>query len=110
MVKYSQAPEELFGALALPTRRKMFEHLSKKGKCSVSDLAKPLQISLPATLKQVRILEESGLVVCEKEGRTQYCSINRASLDQMVEWLIQHQQFWSASFDRLEKELNDKKK
>ena len=110
MVKYTQTPEVLFDALSQSTRRKIFEHLSRGGTLSVSDIQEPLGISLPATLKQIRVLKESGLVTCQKKGRTQYCSLNRKKLNKMIDWLLYHQQFWSKSLDRLEKHLKENNK
>lgn len=102
MVKYKRAMEDQFAALGDPSRFSMVTHLSKAGELSVSELASSLSISLPGTLKHVRILESSKVVTCRKEGRVRYCSLNAETLENMIKWLLFHQQFWSKSFDCLE--------
>jgi DNA-binding transcriptional ArsR family regulator len=107
MVKYKS--EELFAALGNPIRRKMAERLVHSSRLSLSELAQPFGISLPGALKHIAILEESGLVVCKKEGRIKYCAINAEALASGMAWFISLEQFWEGSLDRLEEHLTHKK-
>jgi DNA-binding transcriptional ArsR family regulator len=106
MVKYKS--EEIFAALGNPVRRQMAERLAHSSRLSLSDLAQPFAISLPAAMKHVGILEESGLVVCKKEGRVRYCAINAEALANGMEWFLSMEQFWEQSLDRLEAHLKSK--
>lgn len=108
MVKYRS--EELFRALGTPARVRMVERLSQKGPQSISQMAKPLRISLPGALKHTKILEEAGILVCRKEGRVQYCRINSEAFDALNSWLLTQKIYWERSFDRLEKHLINRKK
>jgi DNA-binding transcriptional ArsR family regulator len=105
MVKYSNLSVQ-FNALSQPVRLKMVEQLSRRGRLSISNIARPFAISLPAALKHTQVLERSGLIVRSKEGRTQYCALNPHAFKQLVEWLTSQQMFWEASFARLERHIN----
>jgi DNA-binding transcriptional ArsR family regulator len=109
MVKYN-AVAERFGALAQPARLKIVERLARDGRLSVSQVAKPLSMSLPAVWKHVRILQESKIIACNKEGRVQYCAINPDAFNELAGWLLFHKSFWEASFERLEKHISNKRK
>lgn len=104
MVKYKA--EMLFGALSTPVRRKMVERLAREGTLSVSQMAVPFRMSLPAVLKHTAVLEKRGVIVRHKKGRVQYCSINRQAFEQMIGWLLFQKTFWDESFVRLEKHLS----
>jgi DNA-binding transcriptional ArsR family regulator len=108
MVKYKT--EEMFAALGQPVRRKMVERLATRGPLPLSVVAEPFDISLPAALKHSRILEEAGLIVRKKVGRVQYCAVNADAFDEMLGWLLAQKRFWDASFARLEREINNRKK
>jgi DNA-binding transcriptional ArsR family regulator len=108
MVKYPTGPATRFGALAEPNRLRMVEQLGRHRELSLSDLAEPLDISLPASLKHVRVLEREGLVRRRKEGRTSYYQLNKAAFDDLFGWLMSQRKFWEASLDRLEKHINRK--
>jgi len=103
MVKYKS--EEIFAALGNPVRRQMAERLAHASRLSLSELAQPFGISLPAALKHIGLLEESGLVVCKKEGRVKYCAINAGALADGMAWFQSMEQFWEGNLDRLEKHL-----
>jgi DNA-binding transcriptional ArsR family regulator len=96
-----EAPlEVLFQALADPTRRGMVERLSR-GPASVSALAQPLAVSLPAVLQHLHVLEASGLVSSEKIGRVRTCRIEPAALTRAEEWIAERRGNWEQRLDRL---------
>jgi DNA-binding transcriptional ArsR family regulator len=92
--------DRVFQALADPGRRVMVERLSQ-GPASVSELARPLAISLAAVLQHVQVLEASGLVRSQKTGRTRTCSINPAALRSAEQWISARQALWERRLDRL---------
>jgi DNA-binding transcriptional ArsR family regulator len=102
MVK-SQASslDRVFGALADPTRRALLARLEVEDAISVSDLARPLTISLPAVMKHLDVLEQAGLVSRRKTGRTVACRLTAAPMEDAMAWLGRYQRFWSESLDRL---------
>ena len=89
-----------FQALADPTRRAMIERLSR-GPVSVSELARPLLMSLPAVMQHLAVLENSGLVRSEKIGRVRTCQINPAALSEAEQWINQRRTEWEGRLDRL---------
>ncbi|MGZ4654689.1 ArsR/SmtB family transcription factor [Oryzihumus sp.] len=93
-----------FAALGDPTRRALVERLTR-GEATVSELAVPHDMSLPAVTKHLRVLEDAGLLTRRKRGRTVVCSLNRAPLAEAESWLIDRQRLWSANLDRLERFL-----
>lgn len=93
--------DHLFQALADPTRRRMVERLSQ-GPASVSELAKPFSMSLPAVVQHLQVLEQSGLVRSEKVGRVRTCSIDTSALTQAEQWLNDQRLAWEQRLDRLE--------
>jgi DNA-binding transcriptional ArsR family regulator len=92
--------DRVFQALADPNRRVMVERLSQ-GPASVSELARPLAISLAAVLQHVQVLEASGLVRSQKAGRTRTCSINPAALRSAEQWISTRRALWERRPDRL---------
>lgn len=90
----------MFQALADPTRRMMVDRLSR-GPASVSELAKPFQMSLPAVVQHLQMLEQSGLVRSEKIGRVRTCSIDPAALSQAEKWINDRRLAWEHRLDRL---------
>ena len=90
----------VFHALADPTRRGIVEKLSR-GPASVSDLAEPLEMSLPAVLQHLQLLEASGLVASEKTGRVRTCTLNRKTLQSAEQWIARRRAAWERRFDRL---------
>jgi DNA-binding transcriptional ArsR family regulator len=98
--------DRTFQALADPTRRGMLARLSR-GPASVSDLARPLPISLPAVLQHLQALEASGLVRSEKKGRVRTVSIEPAAMSAAERWFADQRSAWEARLDRLEAYLED---
>jgi len=105
MVKYCPSLDSTFGALADPTRRAILASLML-GQASVSELAKPHRMSLPAVMKHIRVLEEAGLVSQEKTGRVRNCRLAPRPLKNAEEWISQYRRFWEGAFDSLERFLN----
>ena len=90
-----------FQALADPTRRGMLARLSR-GPASVSELAKPYRISLPAVMQHLQLLETSGLVRSEKAGRVRTCRIEPRALTRAESWIAEQRALWEGRLDRLE--------
>lgn len=90
----------MFQALADPTRRMMVERLSR-GPASVSELAKPFAMSLPAVVQHLQVLEQSGLVHSEKVGRVRTCTIDSGALSQAEKWINDRRIAWERRLDRL---------
>lgn len=102
--------DRLFHALADPARRAIVERLSR-GPATVSELAKPLPMSLPAAMQHLGVLEEAGLVRSEKVGRSRTCSIDPQALSQAELWINARRSEWEHRLDRLGdylKTLDDK--
>lgn len=100
-----RAPQPLlldlvFAALSDATRRGLLSRLIE-GEATVGTLAEPLQMSLPAVSKHLRVLEDAGLLKRRIEGRTHYISANPKPLREAVNWIERHRQMWESSFDRL---------
>jgi DNA-binding transcriptional ArsR family regulator len=91
----------MFSALADPTRRAILTRLTQ-GIATVSELAKPLKMSLPAITPHLRLLETSGFVVSHKTGRVRTCQLEPKSLDAAQAWLAQQRAEWEARFDRMD--------
>lgn len=101
MVKYSSSSlDTTFAALSDSTRRAILARLSY-GEASVTELAKPFNISLPAVSKHLRVLEQAGLLVREKEGRVHRCRLVAEPLKDAAHWIAHYQQFWEGQFDAL---------
>jgi DNA-binding transcriptional ArsR family regulator len=102
MLQYHEEPsvEPLFHALADPSRRAMVDRLII-GPASVSELAAPLTMSLPAVVQHLHVLEDSGLVRSQKVGRVRTCSIEPAALSAAERWIAQRRQTWEERLDRL---------
>lgn len=90
----------VFHALADPTRMAMVERLSR-GPASVSEIARPLAITLPAVLQHLAVLEGDGLVHSEKAGRVRTCRIEPAALRAAGDWVAERRAMWERSLDRL---------
>jgi DNA-binding transcriptional ArsR family regulator len=114
MLNHSDALDRMFHALADPTRRRVMEQLSR-GSASVSELAKPLEMSLPSVLQHLQILEESGLIRSEKKGRVRTCRIEPKALARAEHWIARQREIWERRLDRLgaylaEQEAKEKSK
>jgi len=90
----------LFHALADPSRRAMVERLTR-GPASVSELARPLAMSMPAVVQHLHVLERSGLVHSEKVGRVRTCTVEPAALRTAEGWIAERRTAWEQRLDRL---------
>ncbi len=102
----NQTLDLVFQALADPSRRAMVERLTR-GPASVSELAKPLAMSLPAVVQHLQVLEASGLVRSEKVGRVRTCRIEPSALRTAEQWIADRRTTWERRLDRLGAFLND---
>jgi DNA-binding transcriptional ArsR family regulator len=100
--------DKTFAALADPARRAIVERLVQ-GPATVSELAKPLPMSLPAAMLHLKVLEESGLVTSLKIGRVRTCRIDPRMLSQAEHWVAERRQMWERSLDRLGAWLDETK-
>ncbi len=101
MLNESAALDLAYQALADPRRRQMLARLSR-GPASVSELARPLPISLPAVLQHLQMLEASGLVRSEKKGRVRTCRVEPDALARAESWIAEQRALWEGRLDRLE--------
>ena len=97
-----------FAALADPTRRAILARLSL-GETSVSELAEPFDMSLPAISKHLKVLERAGLIARGREAQWRPCRLEAGPMKQAIAWLEHYRQFWEQSFDRLEDYLRQLK-
>ena len=100
MLKQNDPLDLMFQSLADPTRRRMLERLTR-GPASVSELAAPFEMSLPAVVQHLRMLEQSGLVKSEKVGRVRTCTLDAGALTQAEQWINDRRQGWERRLDRL---------
>jgi len=100
MLNRNTALDQTFQALADSTRRAMLAQLSR-GPATVSKLARPLSMSLPAVMQHLAVLESSGLVRSEKSGRVRTCRIEPKALSQAEQWIHQRRNEWEQNLDRL---------
>jgi DNA-binding transcriptional ArsR family regulator len=98
-----------FAALADPTRRAILARLTK-GDASVTELAKPFRMSLPAVSKHLKVLERAGLVARSQEAQWRPCRLRAGPLRDATDWLGAYRRFWDESFDRLDDYLDDLQK
>jgi DNA-binding transcriptional ArsR family regulator len=90
-----------FSALADPTRRAILARLSR-GEASVTELAEPFEMSMPAVTKHLKVLERAGLVSRGREAQWRPCRLEAQPLQGVANWVEQYRQFWEQSFDRLD--------
>ena len=100
MLNYEVPLDRAFQALADPSRRAMVARLAQ-GPASVSELKRPLVMSLPAVMQHLAVLESSGLVVSQKSGRVRTCRINPAALAEAERWIAERRLEWERRLDRL---------
>jgi DNA-binding transcriptional ArsR family regulator len=100
MLNQSTELDRLFHALADPARRAIVERLSR-GPAPVSELARPLPMSLPAAMQHLGVLEAAGLVRSEKVGRVRTCAIEPQALSQAEQWISARRTEWMQRLDRL---------
>jgi DNA-binding transcriptional ArsR family regulator len=100
---------ETFGALADPTRRAILARLAT-GEASVTALAQPFAISLPAISKHLKVLERAGLIARGREAQWRPCRLQAGPLQDVAGWVETYRRFWEKSFDRLDDYLREMKK
>src|ERR1700688_96864 len=96
---------ETFGALADPTRRAILARLAS-GEASVTDLAEPFDMSMPAISKHLKVLERAGLITRGREAQWRPCRLDAKPLREVSDWVEQYRRFWDQSLDRLEAYLH----
>jgi DNA-binding transcriptional ArsR family regulator len=95
-----------FAALADPTRRAILARLAA-GESSVTEIAEPFDMSLPAITKHLKVLERAGLISRSREAQWRPCKLEAKPLQQAADWVEQYRKFWEDSFDRLEDYLSE---
>lgn len=100
----SQQLDRMFSALADPTRRAILSRLSE-GEASVSELAAPFDMTMPAVSKHLKVLEEAGLVSRSRDRQRRPARLEAAPLHQVAEWTDRYRVFWEESYDRLDQYL-----
>ena len=90
-----------FSALADPTRRTILARLAS-GEASVSELAKPMKMTMPAVTKHLKVLQKAGLIRQERRAQFRPCYLVAAPLEQAADWVEQYRKFWEESFNRLD--------
>ena len=109
LVKSMQTTDQLsvtFAALADPTRRAILARLAS-GEKSVTDLAQPFAMTMPAITKHLKVLEKAGLIERGREAQWRPCRLQAAPLKSASTWIDQYRQFWEGSLDRLDEYLQD---
>jgi DNA-binding transcriptional ArsR family regulator len=102
MVKYSvNELNRTFGALVDQTRRTMLARLEREEAISVSELARPFAMTLPAIMKHLAVLEDAGLITRSKAGRTVTVRLRPDPIRGALDWLARYERFWSPRLDRL---------
>src|SRR5436309_14175900 len=104
MVKYNQL-DLTFAALSDPTRRAILSRLAR-GEASVTDLAKPFKMSLPAVSKHLKVLQRAGLVVQSREAQWRPCRLEAKPLKDVADWVEHYRAYWEHSFDELDRYLH----
>jgi DNA-binding transcriptional ArsR family regulator len=101
MVNFNERLDRTFNALVDPTRRAILAQLERKDGASISELAAPFTIRLPAVMKHLDVLANAGLVTRSKSGRTVTVRLRSQPMREAMEWLQRYERFWSSSLDRL---------
>ena len=101
MVNYQERLDRTFMALVDPTRRAILVQLELRDGVSISELAEPFTIRLPAVMKHLNVLEAAGLVTRSKSGRTVTVRLRPQPMYEAMEWLRRYERFWSNRLDRL---------
>jgi DNA-binding transcriptional ArsR family regulator len=100
--------DAIFGALADPTRRAILGRLAA-GEATVTELAEPFAMSLPAVSKHLKVLERAGLIMRGRDAQWRPCRLEAEPLKEVDDWVEQYRRFWEQSFDRLDKYLEELK-
>jgi DNA-binding transcriptional ArsR family regulator len=101
MVNYHKQFDRTFAALADPTRRAILAQLERQDSASVSELARPFAIKLPAVMKHLDVLDDAGLITRSKAGRIVTVRLSSEPIREVMNWLRRYERFWSGSLDRL---------
>ena len=109
MVKYPANLDATFSALADPTRRAILARLAR-GECSVTALAVPFDVSLPAISRHLRVLEKAGLLARRRDGRVHRCRVVTRPLKDAEEWIARYRAFWEKRLDALAEYLEESRK
>src|SRR5690348_1914726 len=97
MVNYrEEALDRIFAALADPTRRALIARLNGNESLTISELAKPFPVSLPAIMKHLDVLSDAGLITRNKSGRNVNCQLTAAAMKSAMDWLNRYERFWTA--------------
>jgi DNA-binding transcriptional ArsR family regulator len=99
--------DRTFAALADPTRRALLARLTERDTVSVSELARPFSMSLPAVMKHLDVLSDAGLISRTKTGRTVAVQLTAGPMEEAMQWLHRYQQFWTQQLDRLAKFIEE---
>jgi DNA-binding transcriptional ArsR family regulator len=103
-VKSADRLSVIFGALADPTRRDILSRLAD-GDATVTELAEPFAISMPAISRHLKVLEQAGLISRSRSGQWRSSTLEAAPLKAATDWMERYRQYWDASFDRLDAHL-----
>ena len=101
MVNYHERLDRTFAALVDPTRRAILAHLERTDGASVSELAKPYAIKLPAVMKHLDVLDDAGLITRSKVGRTVTVRLAPKPMREAMDWRRRYERFWCGNLDRL---------
>lgn len=104
------APDQLsltFAALADPTRRAILERLAAGGEVTVTELARPFRISLPAVTKHLKALQRAGLITRSRRAQWRPCRLEAGPLEEVAVWVEQYRRHWEDRLDRLDEYLRD---
>jgi DNA-binding transcriptional ArsR family regulator len=101
MVNYQERLNRTFAALGDPTRRAILARLERADSASVSELARPFAIKLPAVMKHLDVLDDAGLITRSKAGRTVTVRLSSEPMREAMDWLRRYERFWSERLDRL---------
>ena len=99
--------DRTFAALSDPTRRALLARLTEREAVSVSELAQPFSMSLPAVMKHLDVLNDAGLITRTKTGRTVAVQLTAGPMEEAMQWLHRYQQFWTQQLDRLAKFIEE---
>ena len=106
MVSVTERLDRTFGALADPTRRAILARLAK-GEASVTELAEPFEMSLPAVSKHLKVLERAGLVSRGRERQWRPARLRATPSKEVAEWTDRYRRFWDERYDRLDEYLDE---
>jgi DNA-binding transcriptional ArsR family regulator len=106
MTKVAERLDRTFGALADPTRRGILARLAR-GEATVTELAEPFDISLPAVSKHLKVLERAGLIARGRERQWRPARLEAGPLREVADWTERYRRFWEESYDRLDEYLEE---